>query len=905
MVAAAPLNAMQCWAPPSTIQQDQTNSQDPYQQVLKLAEKARIALHTGREMEAASLLQAAINLAPKDDMTTAVIYNLLGNVLASETYYQLAISHYERGLAVLSGSPDPDFKVVREALDELRSRQKRIRVSRSAFSADLGTIEITDLVALRQGPTGSRELSATLLINDGNVYFEQQQLRQAEGLYERAIQALDSPTLDALRRSAYSNLAWSAIQQGQMDKADKLLATALKNVAPSTTPVELRGALLALGVSLRERQKYSDAIKKFEQVLPLYRTANDMKGLARATAHLAAAELASGNAARAKALLTEVVNDSSYNLDPEIERYVHATLAQANRSLGDLPSALRHFEIYLDRIESISSRLSTEEGVLSFRETQEEFVNEYIRTALALADKEKTYAVAREAIERVRARSLFSLAQARSSWRNPVPGQMSARSLFYDGIARYTYRDGQAEAVTETKPRVNQVSAQSARQIAPAVDVWASAALNDCTGPTPGELKGADAQESIKESATTNSPTATFLEYYVLKEQTIAIVKKPEGEVFGAALPIGETELAHRIDEYVSTLDVANRRGVKILNEIHSTTSRSNTGLGSEQQIAGELYALLIRPVRRFLPSDTDHPVVIVPNRSLWYLPFAALAPQKGTRMIDELLLTYANSEATWRLAAGRPRAYNQLTARAWVVGNPTVSGKMTVCGNEVEFADLPGAKKEAEEIANLFGKGRAEIFTGEQGDRLRFEAWYAQFGVIHLAAHGIACPDQPFASSIMLARVDGAAMKIEGSPQMLTVGPDSRFSIKLCGLPEKWERPTYFTGDLPASAVVSRYHLNADLVTLSACQTGLGATLGEGMIGFTRAFQAAGARTLVVSLWNVSDEATRRLMVEFYGEYLKHGNKAVALRKAMLATRQLYPEPRLWAAFSLFGAAE
>ena len=164
-LSAAPLNAMLRWAHPSTIQQDQTNSQDPYQKVLKLAEKARIALHTGREIEAASLLQAAINLAPKDDMTTAVIYNLLGNVLASEAYYQLAISHYERGLAVLSGSPDPDFKVVREALDELRSRQKRIRVSRSAFSADLGTIEITDLVALRRGPTGSRELSATLLID--------------------------------------------------------------------------------------------------------------------------------------------------------------------------------------------------------------------------------------------------------------------------------------------------------------------------------------------------------------------------------------------------------------------------------------------------------------------------------------------------------------------------------------------------------------------------------------------------------------------------------------------------------------------------------------------------------------------------------------------------------------------
>ncbi|MGH9880862.1 MAG: CHAT domain-containing protein, partial [Pyrinomonadaceae bacterium] len=375
----------------------------------------------------------------------------------------------------------------------------------------------------------------------------------------------------------------------------------------------------------------------------------------------------------------------------------------------------------------------------------------------------------------------------------------------------------------------------------------------------------------------------------------------------GVSLPIGETQLTSLVDEYVRTLDVANRRGVKIVKEINSArSSRSNTGMRTEQQLAQELYALLVHPVRRFLPSETSHPVVIVPHRALWYLPFAALAPQKGTRMIDELLVTYANSEATWRLAVSRPRTYTHLTTRAWVVGNPTVSPRVNVCGSDFEFADLPGAKKEAEEIAALFGKGRAELFTGDQGDRLRLEAWYAQFGVIHLAAHGIACPDQPFESSIMLARVDGPAVKINGSPATLTVGADARFSIEVCGLPLKeFERPTYFTGELPASAVVSRYQLNADLVTLSACQTGLGATIGEGMIGFTRAFQAAGARTLVVSLWNVSDDATRRLMVEFYGEYLKHGNKAVALRKAMLATRQRYPEPRLWAAFSLFGAPE
>ncbi|MGH9882589.1 MAG: tetratricopeptide repeat protein, partial [Pyrinomonadaceae bacterium] len=397
----------------------------------------------------------------------------------------------------------------------------------------LEPIEIADLSALRQRPTGLKELAATLLINDGSVYFEQQQLRQAEGLYERALQAADSPSLESLRRRVYSNLAWSAIQQRQTDKADKLLATALKDVPPSLPPVELRGALLVVAVSLRERQKYSEAIKRFEQVLPLYRAANDMKGLSRAKAHLAAAHLAAGDAARAKALLMEVINDSSQSLDPEIERYVHATLAQSNRSLGDLPSALRHFQIYLDRIESISSRLSTEEGVLSFRETQGEFLDDYIRTALALAVKEKNYAAAREAIEKIRARSLFTLAQARSSWHNPTPGQIGARSLLYDGIARYEYQDAQGERVVEARPRGHKVESNSVLQIAPAVA--ASENLGECPEPSPGEPKGSEAQSSSKNSEATNSPPVTFLEYYVLKEQTIAIVKNRESRVFGVS----------------------------------------------------------------------------------------------------------------------------------------------------------------------------------------------------------------------------------------------------------------------------------------------------------------------------------------------------------------------------------
>jgi len=93
--------------------------------------------------------------------------------------------------------------------------------------------------------------------------------------------------------------------------------------------------------------------------------------------------------------------------------------------------------------------------------------------------------------------------------------------------------------------------------------------------------------------------------------------------------------------------------------------------------------------------------------------------------------------------------------------------------------------------------------------------------------------------------------------------------------------------------------------VTLSACQTGLGQLSGEGMIGLTRAFLAAGSRSLMVSLWRVDDRSTKDLMIHFYRAYLTHGNKGLALQTAMAETRKQYPEPKYWAAFALVGMAE
>ena len=99
---------------------------------------------------------------------------------------------------------------------------------------------------------------------------------------------------------------------------------------------------------------------------------------------------------------------------------------------------------------------------------------------------------------------------------------------------------------------------------------------------------------------------------------------------------------------------------------------------------------------------------------------------------------------------------------------------------------------------------------------------------------------------------------------------------------------------------------LRAELIVLSACNTGQGQVTSDGVIGLSRSFFAVGVPSVIVSLWKVPDAPTAFLMTEFYRNFLeRQQDKAQALRQAILKTMRKHPNPRDWAAFTLIGEAE
>ncbi|OCQ93930.1 hypothetical protein BCD67_20610 [Oscillatoriales cyanobacterium USR001] len=305
-----------------------------------------------------------------------------------------------------------------------------------------------------------------------------------------------------------------------------------------------------------------------------------------------------------------------------------------------------------------------------------------------------------------------------------------------------------------------------------------------------------------------------------------------------------------------------------------SSTEESSGNTRRKYEKLQELYKFLIQPIADLLPTDPKQRVTFIPQESLFLVPFAALQDSNGKYLIEKHTILTAPSIQVLDLTHKQRQKLRLATAEnrqiqnknSLIVGNPIMpflpqKGDLA----PVQLSSLPGSEQEAKAIASLL---KAQPLIGAQATENAVRQQIGNAQIIHLATHGLLDNLMGFQSSLAFT-------------------PDRKDD-----------------GFLTAREILN-LKLKAELVVLSACDTGRGRISGDGVIGLSRSFVAAGAPSVIVSLWKVPDEPTAELMLSFYQNLQQTNDKAQALRQAMLATMAKYPTPRDWAAFTLIGEAE
>lgn len=259
-----------------------------------------------------------------------------------------------------------------------------------------------------------------------------------------------------------------------------------------------------------------------------------------------------------------------------------------------------------------------------------------------------------------------------------------------------------------------------------------------------------------------------------------------------------------------------------------------------------QLYQLVFRPLEKYLTSAK---IVIIPHALLHYLPFHALRAGEQY-LVDLYEISYAPSASVLKLCRAKGKV--QTAAE-----NQEASVNLLALG--VAEQGTPSIKDEIHALGSIFSN--AVLLTGEKATQANLQQFAPQARFLHLASHGFFRRDNPMFSFLKLA--------------------DSNLHF-------------YNLLDLK---------LKAELVTLSACHTGVNAIFpGDELHGLMRGFLYAGTPSIVVSLWAVNDRSTTELMREMYANLKAGDTKRAALRKAQLTIKEAYGHPYYWAPFVLMG---
>jgi CHAT domain-containing protein/Tfp pilus assembly protein PilF len=723
----------------------------------------------------------------------------------------------------------------------------------------------------------------------GLVEWRRGDLAAATELTERALELFRAQAPGSyLVALALTYLGSFAAEAGDFERAERYLdpARALFETTERDTDVNALGLYLQLAELYRRQGRFEAAERSLERIAAVL-DAGSIEGMGRASlaSQRAKLALARDDLETAVPQFREAA-DRWGRLAPESAAAAGALweLGAALRRAGQRQAAVEPLLAALDVLDRQVDRLGATPSIEAvFRARRAPAYVETIEALLELDRPEEAFHVA----ERTRARVLSELlAERELRFERELTPQLDRRrrelATAYDrALARLARAEGDDRQVaSRLLDRLEREREQVAEQVR-----HASAAVAALEAPQP---------LTFEQASAALDPGTTALYYVVGPTQCTLFV-----------LRAGEPLETHRI----GAGDEALRSAVRdLLREVESP--RPGPAL---RRRAEALYELLVAPAAGSI-ADAQR-LLIVPDGPLHRLPFAALVqPAEGERAARYLVewkpLHRALSLTVYRQLLERRRRPPAEGAALVAFGDPempdlaaagpaapgTPATRTAAVGplddrrrRGFDWQPLPSTRREVERIAALFPSAR--VFLGVEATEQRAKDATADGRRVHFATHGYLDEERPLDSALVL------------SPPLANGDADGDAADN--GLLQAWE-------------VFEQVRLDADLVVLSACRTALGRELtGEGLIGLTRAFHFAGARSVAATLWNVADQPTGELMAGFYRRLTTGAPMDAALRQAQLALIRAPIEIRLddgrsvaidasapyfWAGFQLLG---
>jgi len=679
--------------------------------------------------------------------------------------------------------------------------------------------------------------------------------------------------------------------------------------------IEYQQQLLTIARSIKDRQSegkalgnlgnayyflgdYAKVIEYQQQWLAIARSIKDRQSEGAALGNLGVAYLSLGDYAKAIEYAQQVLAIARSIKDRENEGIALGNLGNAYSSLGDYAKSIYYYQQQLAIARSIKDRQSEaialgNLGVAYMKLGDYAKAIEYAQQHLAIARSIKDRSSERIALNNL-GLSLYrqgKLSAAEKTLLDSIKVSESLRADL-DDAKKVSIFDTQTDPYLNLqKVLIAQKKNNEALEIAERGRARAFV-----------ELLAGRLAPSASTQLTINPPNiqqiqqiakeqnATLVEYSTIWNEALYIwVIKPTGEITfrsvdlkslninlgqatettrvaaatGRGLNEQDTAFAEMIRGTRDSLGTSenNLSNQQATNRPHSTPTNSQTANPKLQQ----LYQLLIEPIADLLPTNPNDPVIFIPHQSLFLAPFASLQNAQGQYLVEKHTIIIAPAIQILQLTHQSRQKNRQTSAQnILVVGNPT----MPQIGNPPrQLPSLPGSEQEAQIIAKLLN---TQAIIGPQATKISIVKQMLNARIIHLATHGFF-----------------KEVKSRDMPGAIALAPSGNDD-----------------GFLTSSEILD-LKLNAELVVLSACNTGRGTLTSDGVIGLSRALITAGVPTILTSLWPVPDAPTAELMAEFYRQLQQNPNKAQALRQAMLITMKKHPEPRDWAGFTLIGEAE